>query len=103
MAQKMRMNFFSDACAISRFFDNLLNPAGRKFRVTIALKNISCLTGAEMSFQFLSQFRQNRHIAAFAALTLYNKDHLLVKVEIFGFERNKFGNSGSGQKKRFQK
>ena len=102
MTKQMRVNFFGDAATFGSFFDNLLNSAGREFRMTIELKNISGFSRADMSFQFLSKFRQNRHITAFTAFAFLDQNQLFVKIEIFDFDGNEFGNSGSSQKKRFK-
>ena len=77
--QQMRVNFLFDARLFSRLFNDLLNTPGGEFRVSVALKDVTGLTQAEISVEFLRQFGQDGNIATFSALAFFNKNHLLVE------------------------
>lgn len=56
--EQMRMNFLFDTRRFRRFLNKLLNAPGGEFRVPVAFKDITAPARTEMSFEFLSQFRQ---------------------------------------------
>ena len=88
--QRMRRDSFGDAGEISRFLHQLLDTPRRKGRVTVRLEQISLGSITQMSAELLSQFRQDRHVAALASFSLTDEDHLLVKKEVLDLNRDLF-------------
>jgi hypothetical protein len=53
-------------------------------------------SGVNFCFQFLGQLGENRHIAALAALSLGDEDHLPVKEKILNSDIHKLRNPRAG-------
>jgi hypothetical protein len=84
MAEEVEIHPLSDLGLGRRLFHNPLDAAQRVALVVRRLKEMTGAAGAQVGFELLGQLEEDRHVAALAAFSLGNQDHLLVKEKILG-------------------